>query len=75
MTNTTPQLDQFFSDQAAGKMNMVTANIIDGIKERLSAKGSITPKQSQWLLERIRKDCAITKAMATEIIDVMESGL
>lgn len=74
MTKPTPLLDQFFTDQAQSKMNIVSANILDGIKARLKNKNSITPKQAQWLVERIKKDQAITHNMADEIISVLEHG-
>ena len=74
MTKPTPLLDQFFADQAQSKMNIVSANILDGIKARLKNKNSITPKQAQWLVERIKKDQAITHNIAAEIISILEHG-
>jgi|TARA_R110000824_G_scaffold2023_1_gene9813 hypothetical protein len=74
MTKPTPLLDQFFTDQVQTKMNIVSANILDGIKVRLKSKGSITPKQAQWLVEKIKKNQAITHNMADEIISVLEHG-
>ena len=74
MTKPTPLLDQFFTDQAQSKMNIVSANILDGIKARLKNKNSITPKQAQWLVERIKKDQAITHNIAAEIISILEHG-
>ena len=74
MTKPTPLLDQFFTDQAQSKMNIVSANILDGIKARFKNKNSITPKQAQWLVERIKKDQAITHNIAAEIISILEHG-
>jgi hypothetical protein len=74
MTKPIPALEQFFTDLANNKPNLVTANILDGIKERLKKKHSITPKQAQWLLEKIKKDQALTKTMSEELMSVMESG-
>ena len=74
MTKPTPLLDQFFADQVQSKMNIVSANILDGIKARLKNKNSITPKQAQWLVERIKKDQAITHNIAAEIISILEHG-
>lgn len=74
MTKSIPALEQFFTDLANNKPNLVTANILDGIKERLKKKDSITPKQAQWLLEKIKKDQALTKTISDELMSVMESG-
>tara|TARA_R100001460_G_scaffold45472_3_gene82655 strand:- start:783 stop:1175 length:393 start_codon:yes stop_codon:yes gene_type:complete len=74
MTKSIPLLEQFFTELAAKKHNLVTANILDGVKDRLKKKDSITPKQALWLLEKIKKDQAVTKSMAAELMSVMESG-
>ena len=74
MTKSIPALEQFFADLANNKPNLVTANILDGIKERLKKKDSITPKQAQWLLEKIKKDQALTKTVSDELMSIMESG-
>ena len=74
MTKLTPILDEYFTDQAQTKMNLVTANILDGIKTRLKDKGSITPKQAHWLVERIKKHGTITPSLSEEIVSVLERG-
>ena len=74
MTKSIPLLEQFFTELAEKKHNLVTANILDGVKDRLKKKDSITPKQALWLLEKIKKDQAVTKSMAAELMSVMESG-
>jgi hypothetical protein len=74
MTKHTPNLDQYFDDQANAKISLVTANILDGIKSRLKDRGTITPKQAQWLVERIAKSQSISDAFAEEIMSVLEKG-
>ncbi len=74
MTKHTPNLDQYFDDQANSKISLVTANILDGIKSRLLDRGTITPKQAQWLVERIAKQQSISDAFAEEIMSVLEKG-
>ena len=42
--------------QTTNKSNQITYDIIEGIDNRLSERGTITPKQGLWLLNRIFRD-------------------
>lgn len=70
----TPMLDQYFVDLTGQKLALTTANIADGIKDRLKKKNSITPKQASWLVDRLTKEENLSTTISAEIIAVMERG-
>ena len=42
--------------QTTNKTNQITYDIVEGIDGRLSQKGTITPKQGVWLLNKIFRE-------------------
>ena len=76
MTKTTTiAIDNFISHIKSNKINMVTASVLDGIISRMSAKGTITPKQALYLVEKYKKHhIVIPASIGKEILEVMEKG-
>ena len=76
MTKTTTiAIDNFISHIKSNKINMVTASVLDGIISHMSAKGTITPKQALYLVEKYKKHHTVIPAsIGKEILEVMEKG-
>jgi len=76
MTKTnTIAIDNFISSIKNGKINMVTASVVDGITARLTGKGTITPKQALYLIEKYKKQhTTLPVSFGTEILVSMEKG-
>jgi hypothetical protein len=76
MTKTnTIAIDNFISHLKSNKINMVTASVLDGIISRMSGKGTITPKQALYLVEKYKKHHTVIPAsIGREILEVMEKG-
>jgi len=73
---TTTAIDDFIGQIKSAKINMVTASVVEGISSRLIGKGTITPKQAWYIVERYKKqhNNAVPGSMAKEILAVMEKG-
>jgi hypothetical protein len=76
MTKTnTIAIDNFISHLKSNKINMVTASVVDGITARLTGKGTVTPKQALYLVEKYKKHHTVIPAsISKEILEVMETG-